>query len=124
MAGIPAKVPPGKVAASYSKYCADYTIFVDTHEYTSHIEHKPTDKAEVDWEGKTMSIVGRFTGERAKVYLFVSCLPYSQDVYVELTLNMDMKSWISCNVHMIMERIVHNTIKIELGPLNMRKEQQ
>lgn len=72
------KVPHGKAAASYSKYCADYTAFVDTHEYTSHIEHKPADKAEVDWAGKTMSIVDHHTGEMVKVYLFVSCLPYSQ----------------------------------------------
>ena len=95
------KVPHGKAAASYSKYCADYTAFVDTHEYTSHIEHKPADKAEVDWAGKTMSIADHHTGEMVKVYLFVSCLPYSQYVYVEPTLTMDMKSWISCNVHML-----------------------
>ncbi|SKB67265.1 hypothetical protein SAMN06296386_103333 [Lachnospiraceae bacterium] len=58
----------------------DYTI---ANKLTNHIEHKPGEKAEVDWSGKTMHYVDISTGEIITVYLFVGTLPYSKYSYVE-----------------------------------------
>ena len=94
------KVPSDRLAVSYSKYCEDYDRHVSSHNYTSHITHKPADKIEVDWAGSKMTYLDDYTGELVTVYLFVACLPYSQYVYAEGTLDMKMDSWIKCNVHM------------------------
>lgn len=56
------KVPQGKLAASYSKYCEDYDRYIGSHNYTSHIIHKPADKIEVDWSGSKMSYIDGYTG--------------------------------------------------------------
>ena len=112
-----AKIQGDKLAVSYSKYCEDYGRYVDTHDYVNHLEHKPGDKIEVDWSGKKMHFIDDYTGEVKDVYLFVACLPYSQYVYVEATLDMKMNSWINCNVHMfeyiggITRRIICDNLK-------------
>ena len=77
------KVPSDRLAVSYSKYCEDYDRHVSSHNYTSHITHKPADKIEVDWAGSKMTYLDDYTGELVTVYLFVACLPYSQYVYAE-----------------------------------------
>ena len=59
-------------------YLEDYDRHVSSHNYTSHITHKPADKIEVDWAGSKMTYLDDYTGELVTVYLFVACLPYSQ----------------------------------------------
>lgn len=54
---------------------------------------------EVDWAGPTLGLVNPATGEIAKVYLFVACLPFSRLAYVEPKLDMKQNTWLLCHVH-------------------------
>lgn len=89
------EIPMGKT--KFNEGYAEYTI---ANRLTNHIEHKPGEKAEVDWSGSTMHYVDTSTGEIITVYLFVGTLPYSQYSYVEPCLNMKMDTFIRCHVHM------------------------
>lgn len=104
-------VEEGKYPASYSKFCRDYARYVNSHEYTNHIEHKPGIRIEVDWSGPTMHYTVPSTGERVTVYLFVATLPFSQYSYVEPTKDMKMDTWINCNKNMF-EHIGGSTVRI------------
>jgi transposase len=84
-----------------TKFNEGYADFVGANNLTNHIEHKPGDRAEVDWAGKTMHYVNISTGEIVTVYLFVSVLPFSQYAYIEPRLDEKMSSFILCNVHML-----------------------
>ena len=85
------EIPMGKT--KFNEGYSDYTI---ANKLTNHVEHKPGEKAEVDWSGKTMDYVDLSTGEIITVYLFVGTLPYSQYSYVEPCLNMKMDTFILC----------------------------
>ena len=89
------EIPMGKT--KFNEGYADYTI---AHRLTNHVDHKPGERAEVDWSGPTMHYVDFSTGEVITVYLFVGTLPYSQYTYVEPCLNMKMDTFIRCHIHM------------------------
>ena len=85
----------------YTKFCDGYRQFTIVNKLTNHLEHKPGDKAEIDWSGPTMKFTDFFSLEDVTVYLFVAVLPYSQYVYVEPCLDMKMETFIRCNIHML-----------------------
>ncbi|WGF92198.1 hypothetical protein [Aequorivita marisscotiae] len=41
------------------------------------LEHHPGDKLYIDFAGKPLSYINRYTGEIISVQVFVACLPYS-----------------------------------------------
>ena len=61
---------------SYSKFCRDYERYTIQGKFTSHLDHKPGEKTEVDWSGPKMQFVDLDTGELVETPLFVSSLPY------------------------------------------------
>lgn len=89
-----------KGAVGYTKFCRGYRDFTIAENLTSHIEHKPGERCEVDWSGPAMHFVDMATGEIFTVYLFVGTLPYSQYSYVEPCLDMKMNSFLKCHIHM------------------------
>jgi len=84
----------------YTQFCKMYRDFAKKTKATMRIHRKPGEKLEVDWAGKTASIIDSTTGEIIKAYVFVASLPYSSYAYVEAFLSMDMESWISAHVNM------------------------
>ncbi len=90
----------GEIPMGKTKFNEGYSEYTIANKLTNHIEHKPGEKAEVDWSGKTMNYVDMSTGEIITVYLFVGTLPYSQYSYVEPCLNMKMDTFIRCHIHM------------------------
>ena len=88
------------VPMGYSKFCEGYRQFTITNRLTNHIDHKPGERVEVDWSGKTMSYTDVYTGEIIRVNLFVATLPYSQYSYVEPTHDMKMETFLRCHIHM------------------------
>ena len=58
------------IPMSYSKFCRDYKSYTIQGKFTSHIEHKPGERVEVDWSGPTMEYMDLDTGELVRV----SCL--------------------------------------------------
>ena len=90
----------GTVAMSYSKFCRDYERYTIQGKFTSHIEHKPGEKTEVDWSGPRMQYLDLDTGCMVEVPLFVSALPFSQYSFVEPCMDMKEQTWIQCHVEM------------------------
>lgn len=88
-------LPMGK-----TKFNEGYNQYTIAEHLTNHIEHKPGERAEVDWSGKTMHFLDTTTGEEVQVYLFVGTLPYSQYSYVEPCLDMKMDTFLRCHVRM------------------------
>ena len=88
----------GLVTKSYNTFCRGYQAFVAARGVTNHLEHKPGQVMEVDWNGTPMWLTGP-DGELTKCHLFVSTLPYSQYSYVEATLDMRQNTWLLCHVH-------------------------
>lgn len=84
----------------YSQFCYYYQQYSQTTRATMHIPRKPGEQTEVDWAGKTMTVVDRISGEVYKAYLFVGVLSYSQYAYVEAFLSQDLESWITAHVNM------------------------
>ena len=89
------EIPMGKT--KFNEGYAEYTI---ANRLTNHLEHKPGERAEVDWSGPTMHFVDTSTGEMITAYLFVGTLPYSQFSYVEPCLDMKMDTFLRCHIHM------------------------
>lgn len=83
-----------------SHFFGMYAEYVKKNRLTMHINHKPADKVMVDWDGKTMSIINRYTGEISTVYLFVATLPFSMYCYVQGCLSMKIDDWIDCHINM------------------------
>lgn len=102
------------VPMDYRRLCEGYANYTIRLNLTNHIYHKPGERAEVDWSGPTMTYTDPATGEVVTVYLFVAVLSFSMYAYVEPTLDMKMKSWIECNVHMLEHfQGVPNSIKCD-----------
>ena len=90
----------GEQPLMYSHFCEVYRQHRQTKQKTMHIPRKPGELLEVDWAGKTASLIDQDTGERIKVYFFVATLPYSQYAYVQGFLTMTTESWIEAHVNM------------------------
>lgn len=76
-----------------------YHDYVKKNNLTMHITHKPGDKLFVDWNGKTMYVTDRYTGDMIPAYIFVATLPFSMYSYVQACPSMDSKNWIECHVN-------------------------
>jgi transposase len=83
----------------YTQFCKMYRSYASKTKATMRIHNKPGEKLEVDWAGKTASIIDNTTGEIIKAYVFVASLPYSSCAYVEAFLSMEMESWITAHVN-------------------------
>ena len=95
-----------KRAGSVRKYLLCILNFVNTiGEYanvtkaTMHIDRKPGEQLEVDWAGKTATIIDRDTGEIINAYVFVAVLSCSQYAYVEAFLSQNQESWLAAHVN-------------------------
>jgi transposase len=84
----------GQKLYSYQQFCK----LVDRHllitKATMHLTHEPGRVLYVDWAGDTLSVRDRVTGADNTVYLFVACLPYSGNFYVEGFLDTKQRSWL------------------------------
>ena len=83
-----------------SYFFSMYQSYVKQNNLTMHINHKPGDKIMVDWDGKTLSVFDRLTGEEYKVYLFVATLPFSMYSYVQPCMMMKQEDWIQAHINM------------------------
>ena len=53
----------GAISRGYSTFCEGYRDFTIAHQLTNHLDHKPGERVEVDWSGKTMGYTDISTGE-------------------------------------------------------------
>lgn len=74
----------GEIPMGKTKFNEGYAEFTIANRLTNHLEHKPGERAEVDWSGPTMHYVDMSTGELITVYLFVGTAPL-QPVFLRRT---------------------------------------
>lgn len=83
----------------YTQFCKYYRDYANTTKATMHINRKPGEQLEVDWAGKTASIVDTDTGEFIEVYVFVAALSCSGYAYVEAFLSQNQECWIVAHIN-------------------------
>ena len=89
-----------EIPLQYSQFCYHYQQYTTKTKATMHIHRKPGEQLEVDWAGKTASLVDSDTGEIIDAYVFVGVLSSSQYAYVEAFLSRNQEAWITAHVHM------------------------
>ncbi len=89
----------GKKSYSYRQFCDNYVDWCKGNEETMHFQAVIAQKMEVDFAGKTFSLVDGQTGEICTVVVFVAVLPYSQYIYAEGMLSTREPQWIAVNNH-------------------------
>jgi len=88
-----------KIPYAYRTFTEHYHNYALKYKATMRIRRKPGEILEVDWAGKTLSVIDPDTGENRKVYVFIATLPCSQLFYVEGSYRMDLPSWIRLHQH-------------------------
>jgi len=67
----------------YSQFCFHFARWQKTSNVSMHMEHEPGDKTFIDFAGKKLSYIDRETGEVVPLEVIITCLGYSQMIYVE-----------------------------------------
>jgi len=79
----------------YSQFCNHFLRWQKTSNASMHMEHEPADKLYIDFTGKKLSYVDKETGEVVPVEVLVTCLGYSQLIYVEGLRNQKVESFVA-----------------------------
>ena len=79
----------------YSQFCHYIQQDEQKHRATMHINRKPSEQVEVDWQVILQQSLIRWSAKSSKAYIFVGVMTYSQYAYVEAFLDMKQKSWIN-----------------------------
>jgi len=78
----------------YSQFCNHFSRWQKTSNASMHMDHEPGDKTFIDFAGKKLSYVERDTGEIIPVEVLITCLGYSQMIYVEGLRNQKNESFV------------------------------
>jgi len=84
---------------SYSQFCELYRRWRSAQDVVLRQDHKPGEKAYVDWAGTTMPVHTAETGEVWHAPLFVAVLGVSSYTYAEATRNQQLDAWIETQIH-------------------------
>jgi len=88
-----------KIPYQHSMFNEKYRAYAASKKATLRIKRKPGELMEVDWVGDTMQVIDPLSGEPAKAFLFVACLPCSLYSYAEAFPDMKSHHWIEAHVH-------------------------
>jgi transposase len=79
----------------YSQFCYHFARWQKASNASMHMEHEPGDKLFIDFAGKKLSYIDLSTGEVVPVEVLVTCLGYSQLIYVEGLRDQKQESFVS-----------------------------
>ncbi len=82
-----------RLAYSYQTFCEMFSDAAERAGARRRLAHEPGAKAYVDWAGDTASLTDRLTGARAKIYVIVVALPYSDRFWAQGFADMRQRSW-------------------------------
>ena len=80
---------------SYSRFSFHFASWLKTSNASMHMEHEPGDKLYIDFTGKKLTYIDLETGEVVPVEVLVTCLGYSQLIYVEGLRNQKKESFVA-----------------------------
>lgn len=91
-------VVDGRRPYSYRNYCRKYAEWAESRNVTFHIQRYPGVNLELDFAGKTLSIVDHHSADgRTRVTVFIATLSYSDYFYCEGLVCCDVRNWIRAN---------------------------
>jgi transposase len=73
----------GKLSYSYQAFCEMFAAEAERLGATRHFEHEPGAKCYVDWAGDPAWLTDMMTGAKAKIWLLVVVLPFSDRFWAE-----------------------------------------
>jgi len=83
----------------YSRFCELYHRWRKKHDVVMRQEHRPGEKAFIDWAGSTIPIHDRVTAATWQAPLFVAALGASSYTWAEATRDQQMESWLCGHMH-------------------------
>ncbi|MBL0029111.1 MAG: IS21 family transposase [Rhodanobacteraceae bacterium] len=89
----------GAQALAYSQFCARLQVYQSSCDPVMRMQHRPGEKAFVDYAGLCMAVTDARTGEQRKAQVFVSSLGFSSAIYAEATWTQNEADWIAANDH-------------------------
>ena len=89
----------GKKSYQYRQFCELFSKWCDENYETAHFTAVIAQTMEVDFAGKTFSLINRLTGDVTPIVVFVAVLPYSQYIYAEGMSSTKEMYWIEVNNH-------------------------
>lgn len=89
----------GAQALAYSQFCARLQVYQSSCDPVMRMQHRPGEKAFVDYAGLSMAVTDARTGEQRKAQVFVSSLGFSSAIYAEATWTQNEADWIIANDH-------------------------
>jgi transposase len=88
-----------KLSYSYQAFCEMFAAEAERLGATRHFEHEPGAKCYVDWAGDPAWLTDMMTGAKAKIWLLVVVLPFSDRFWAEGFLDMRQESWQQGQAH-------------------------
>jgi len=83
----------------YTQFCELYARYLESQDLRMHQEHKPGERAFVDYSGLTVSIFNRKTGEiDFEAEIFVMVLGFSNFTFAEATRSQTLEDWLGSHV--------------------------
>lgn len=89
----------GQKGYQYRQFCEQYSHWCEENKESMHFNAVSGQKMEVDFAGKTFSMMDHLTGELLDIVVFVAILPYSQYIYAEGMTSTKEPQWIAVNNH-------------------------
>lgn len=83
----------------HSQFNEKYHAYAASKKATLRIKRKPGELMEVDWAGKTLTVIDEAIGAPVTAYVSVACLPCSLYSYAEAFPDMKSPHWIEAHVH-------------------------
>jgi transposase len=81
----------------YSQFCERYRRWTKTLDLSLRQEYRAGEKMFIDFAGKTIPILNRFTGEITQAEIFVTVLGASNYTYAEAVESQNLPSWIGAH---------------------------
>lgn len=88
-----------KLSYSYQAFCEMFATEAERLGATRHFEHEPGAKCYVDWAGDPAWLTDMMTGAKAKIWLLVVVLPFSDRFWAEGFLDIRRESWQQGQAH-------------------------
>ena len=85
----------------YTQFCDYYRKWLKRQRLSMKIEHRPGDKAFLDYSGAKLYLTDPKTGEHTPVELFVSALGVSGYIFAEASPSQSGPHFIESNIHML-----------------------
>lgn len=87
----------GELALGYAQFCARLSGYQQCADPVMRLQHRPGEKAFVDYAGLRMAVTDARTGEQRMAQVFVASLGFSSAIYADAAWTQNAADWIASN---------------------------